>query len=277
MSKIKPSSLEGVEILSISEDNTGIDPKRTKSQVIKNSIDKVVQPVVDNMITKVEDVSEKVIEATTKLNQLSPKKKHMTLEEKKINYLTAAIIAIDEYGPSCSMEQIAAQAGVSKPIIYKVFKDRDGLIAAVSEYSEHSITSEVNKALTYGMETIFNDPRAVITSAIYAYVCFMEQNQNLYFFLKQNLSKSTLSNSFVTIIAKQVSVSLDEFLHHYNMDTGPAELWGNSIIGMVGQATEWWIEHKILSRQRMVDYLVNLIWSGFEGIAIDSGVNIYSK
>ena len=61
MSKIKPSSLEGVEILSISEDNTGIDPKRTKSQVIKNSIDKVVQPVVDNMITKVEDVSEKVI------------------------------------------------------------------------------------------------------------------------------------------------------------------------------------------------------------------------
>ncbi len=288
MSNKHLTEMAEIESLAINEDSSSIaDPplenkeslRKNKNAGFKKSIDKVVQPVMDNVITRVEDVSEKVIEATSKLNQLTPKvkKKHLTLEEKQEFYLQAAIEAIQEIGPGCSMENIALKAGVSKPIIYKVFKDRNGLIAAIGSFCEGSITKQINEALTDGSETIHTDPRAVLISAIYTYVCFMEQNQNLYLFLRQNSASSTLSNNFVTIVAKQVSITIDEFLHHFGMDTGPAELWGNSIVGMIGQATEWWIEHKILSRQRMVDYLVSLLWSGFEGIAIDSGVNIYNK
>ncbi len=262
-------------------DITGIQPnlsiKKTKSKKVKSSLDKVVLPVVDNVKTKVEDVTDIVTEVKTKLSNLPIRNRSLTLTEKHFRYLTAALEAIKESGPNCSMENIAAKAGVSKPIIYKVFKDKDGLISEIGSFCEESINREISEALSSHQNNLLSDPRELLTSAIYSYVCFLEENQNLYFFLKQNKSKSTLSNTFVTIVAKKVSVTLDELLHAYNMDTGPAELWGNAIVGMVGQATEWWIEHKILSRQRMVDYLVNLLWSGFEGIAINSGVDISNK
>src|SRR5262245_59909471 len=46
--------------------------------------------------------------------------------------LRAAFRAIARHGPGVSMEQIAAAAGITKPILYSHFGDKPGLVAAVT-------------------------------------------------------------------------------------------------------------------------------------------------
>src|SRR3954466_9858403 len=42
-----------------------------------------------------------------------------------------AVAAIDEHGPAASIAQIAESAGVSKPVLYRYFEDKDDLYRAV--------------------------------------------------------------------------------------------------------------------------------------------------
>src|SRR5437870_2004883 len=47
--------------------------------------------------------------------------------------LTAAIGGIRKHGPSASMDALAAEAGITKPILYRHFGDRAGLVKAIAE------------------------------------------------------------------------------------------------------------------------------------------------
>ena len=43
--------------------------------------------------------------------------------------------------------------------------------------------------------------------------------------------------------------------------------WGYGIVGLVHQAGDWWLEDRTMSREDLVGYLTNLLWSGLESAA----------
>lgn len=58
----------------------------------------------------------------------------MAPEERRTQILEAAAVLILEMGhPACTLEQVAKAAGISKPLIYKYFSNRDDLIVALLE------------------------------------------------------------------------------------------------------------------------------------------------
>jgi AcrR family transcriptional regulator len=66
-----------------------------------------------------------------------------TRDARRAALIGAAFRAIARHGPGVSMEQIAAEAGITKPILYRHFGDKTGLVAAVTRrYLE-----ELNAAL----------------------------------------------------------------------------------------------------------------------------------
>ena len=61
-----------------------------------------------------------------------PRPRARARELRRAALVSAAFRAIARHGPDVSMEQIAAEAGITKPILYRHFGDKNGLVAAVT-------------------------------------------------------------------------------------------------------------------------------------------------
>jgi AcrR family transcriptional regulator len=66
-------------------------------------------------------------------------------ESRREALVAAAFRAIARHGPAVSMDEIAAEAGITKPILYRHFGDRSGLVAAVTLRYLAEIRAELAK------------------------------------------------------------------------------------------------------------------------------------
>jgi AcrR family transcriptional regulator len=179
--------------------------------------------------------------------------------------LDDAMAAIRETGAGATMEQLARRGGVTKPILYRHFGDREGLIAAIAERFAAGLLTSVEGALENPLE-----PRELLRSVIDAYLVVIEGDPAVYQFVLQqtlgaggNLSISPL----IDRIARRVAVVLGEQLRLMGLDSGAAVPWAFGIVGMVHQAGDWWLDARTLRRAQLTDYLTGLLWDGLAGTA----------
>lgn len=187
--------------------------------------------------------------------------------ERREEMLDAAIEVIRAEGPGASMEQLAAASGVSKPILYRHFRDRDGLVAAVAT----RFGSQVVGALTAALASDAADPRELLRRTIDAYLAFVEQEPHVYRFLVQHAvpagAASDTIAGLIPQIGQQVALVLGEQLRAIDADSGAAEPWAYGMVGMVHMAGDWWLERRTMPRSRLVEYLTTLLWDGLSHLA----------
>jgi AcrR family transcriptional regulator len=182
--------------------------------------------------------------------------------QRREELLDAAVRTIRRVGPAASMEDIAAEAGITKPILYRYFGDRGGLTAGVAERFAGELMARLRAALASSAP-----PRDLVAATIDAYLAFVEADPELYRFLIRGAavadpsSHATLS-SFVRQVGQEVAVVLGEQLRAAGRDSGAAEPWAYGIVGMVHQAGDWWVQRRTMPRARLVEYLTSLLWSG---------------
>src|SRR5206468_1776607 len=80
--------------------------------------------------------------------------------------LDAADRVMRRRGAGASMDEIASEAGISKPILYRHFGDKDGLHRALAERYVEALLSELRAS------RVADDPRANIAAGIDAYRAF---------------------------------------------------------------------------------------------------------
>jgi AcrR family transcriptional regulator len=164
------------------------------------------------------------------------------------------------------MEQLAKAGGVTKPILYRHFGDRDGLITALAERYGNDLMASVQAPLL----TAASEPRQLLVSTIDAYVAFIERDPNLYRFLIRQVPDRGAGlpsiNALVEGISKQVAIVLGEQLRAAGRDSGAAVPWAFGIVGLVHQAGDWWLDDQTMSRDRLVEYLASLLWDGLANL-----------
>lgn len=172
--------------------------------------------------------------------------------------------AIRTIGPNATMDQLARSGGVTKPILYRHFGDRDGLITAIAAQYADDLIGEVVAPLTTDATA-----RELLRSTIDAYVAFIERDPNLYRFLVQQApergGRPTSISHLVDSIAKQVAQIIGGRLTEAGRDSGPAVAWAYGIVGLVHQAGDWWVDDQTMTRSRLVDHLTTLLWDGING------------
>ncbi|MDA8365817.1 MAG: TetR/AcrR family transcriptional regulator [Actinomycetota bacterium] len=186
-------------------------------------------------------------------------------DARRLELLGAAIEVIRREGPGASMDQMAAAAGVTKPILYRHFGDRAGLVDAISAFSLSLLDAALDDVLRADVA-----PRELVTSAIDAYLRFVESEPEVYRFLVQRAVPETGSaatiDDFVGQISRRIAVVLGEGLRAGGSDSGPAEVWAYGMVGMVHVAGDWWLRRRSLPRARVCEYLTRLVCDGLPDI-----------
>ena len=191
--------------------------------------------------------------------------------ERREELLDAASRVIRRDGPSASMEQIAAEAGVTKPILYRHFRDRGDLVSAMADRFAADLTGELAGSLNQD-----GDPRDILAATIDSYLSFVERDPDVYRFIIQEIAPSPDATmqltSFMHELGAQVAVVLGEQLRAAGVDSGGAEPMAHGIVGMVHSAGDWWLQSRSMPRSRLVDYLTSLLWAGLTGLGLPTRV-----
>ncbi|MFC0042531.1 TetR family transcriptional regulator [Actinomadura rayongensis] len=174
--------------------------------------------------------------------------------------LEAADRVIQREGPEASMAAIAAEAGISKPILYRHFGDKSGLYQALAE--RHT------RRLIAGIRAEFSgtgSPLARVRSTIDTYLTTVAANLHLYRFLIHRASaEDAATHSAMSTMIREVSRELAEvlFAEGAMVDQDRAYVWGHALVGMVQTAGDWWLDHPEVPREVVVDGLADLVLGG---------------
>ncbi len=175
--------------------------------------------------------------------------------------LDAAVAAVRRDGPGVTMDQIAAACGVTKPIIYRHFGDRDGLVMAMALRFVAALVGALTPQLARR-----DAPRDLLASTIDAYLVLLEGDTHLYRFLSVN--EPGKRDLVAGLIAEEVAIVLEQYLGDAGQDTAGAKPWAYGLVGMVHFVGDWWARNDTPSRSTLVDQLTTLLWSGFDGLGL---------
>jgi len=190
-------------------------------------------------------------------------------EERRAELIAAAVRAIDEHGPEVNMTEIAAAAGVSKPVLYRYFADKDELHAAVGQWGADEVLAGVVPALLVRAPV-----RARIETAVDAYLAVIEKHPQVFLLLVRHRAGSAgdpLADGKARIAA-MLTRFLAETMRGLGVDPGGAEPWSQGIVGLGLSTGEWWLEQRTMSRAQISAYLSSFIWHSLEGPATELGV-----
>ena len=189
--------------------------------------------------------------------------------EKRAHILDVATRVVEENGPRASINQISAEAGIAKPILYRHFGDKGGLYQALAERYVQALMEDLRTALRTA-----EGPRERVAATINAYLSFVEKHPEPYEFLMHRAvaegpeAQATVAD-FIRQVAAEVAVELGEELRGAGLDSGPTEAWAHGMVGMVQLAGDWWLRTRTMTRERLVEYLTDLVWQGFSGMATE--------
>lgn len=183
---------------------------------------------------------------------------------KRQDLLDAADRAIRRRGPDVSMDEIAAEASTAKPVLYRYFGDKGGLYQALAQRYVQRVMGAVTDAIG---EEESAGPRGRLWAGIDAYLQLVESSPEVYRFLmhravRERAEAQSTVTDFIRGLGGELAAIFAEDLKNRGLDAHPAETWARGIVGMVHVTGDWWLEDKSMTRTRLVEHLVTLLWDG---------------
>jgi AcrR family transcriptional regulator len=164
-----------------------------------------------------------------------------------------------------SVEEIAAKAGVSKPVIYEHFGGKEGLYAVVVDREIEALLSQITAALTEHT----GNARALLEAAAMALLDYIETSTDGFRILVRDSPPGQSTGSFASLIsdiASQVEHILAAEFRRRRLDPKTAPLYAQMLVGMVAIPGGWWLDSRKMKKEDVAAHLVNLAWNGLAGM-----------
>jgi AcrR family transcriptional regulator len=163
-----------------------------------------------------------------------------------------------------SVEEIAAKAGVSKPVVYEHFGGKEGLYAVVVDREIRTLLDGINVALR--VETT---SRGLLEAAALALLDYIEGSTDGFRILVRDSPAGQSTGSFASLIsdvATQVEHLLAAEFKSRRLDPKTAPLYAQMLVGMVALTGQWWLDSPKFKKVDVAAHLVNLAWNGLSGL-----------
>lgn len=193
---------------------------------------------------------------------------HRSAHQRRRQLLEAADRVVLRDGPKASMNAIAAEAGITKPILYRHFGDKGGLYRALAKRHTDALLGALKVALDAPA-----DRRARVEATLDTYLAAIEARPQVYRFLmhpaddaadaqlpEQGFDVGRHSAPLLRRLGEELAIVIEE-----RVDLGPdsaqlARVWGHGIVGMMHAAGDWWLGERPCSRAQLVSSLADLLW-----------------
>jgi AcrR family transcriptional regulator len=158
-----------------------------------------------------------------------------------------------------SIEEIAAQADVSKPVVYEHFGGKEGLYAVV-------VDREVERFVAMATSLLEGDDiMEKFEAAAVGLLRYIQDNSDGFRILVRDSNPSSGSGTFASLIsdiASQVEYKLDDMLKERGYDPKLAPMYAQMLVGMVAFTGQWWLDARKPELEEVAAHLVNLAWHG---------------
>ena len=193
----------------------------------------------------------------------------MTAAQRREQLLEIARELFAERGfEGTSVEEIAARAGVSKPVVYEHFGGKEGAYAVVVDRETQALHTSIRSALT----TPGAGTRELLERGAMALLDYIDGRPDGFRILSRDSSAGQPSGSFASIlsdIAAQVEDILAGEFERTGHDPQFAGLYAQALVGLVAQTGQQWLENREPSRQVVARHLINLAWNGMAHLQPD--------
>jgi len=164
-----------------------------------------------------------------------------------------------------SVEEIAAKAGVSKPVVYEHFGGKEGLYAVVVDREMQRLLDGVTGALTGG------HARELLEQAAIALLTYIENNADGFRILVRDSGVGSSTGTFASLIsdiAGQVEYVLAAEFRNRGFEPKLAPMYSQMLVGMVALTGQWWLDARKPKKADVAAHLVNLAWHGLSGLEV---------
>jgi len=157
-----------------------------------------------------------------------------------------------------SVEEIAARAKVSKPVLYDHFGGKEGLYAVVIDREVEHIVQKVAASVATGT------PRSRIENAALAYLTYVKEHPEGFAVLQRDTP--TASGEMPTLmydLADRVSKVFTEQFTEIGYDAKMAPVYAHALVGMVAFVGQWWTDsYKPPPVETVANHIAALAWTG---------------
>jgi AcrR family transcriptional regulator len=161
---------------------------------------------------------------------------------------------------AASIEEIAARADVSKPVVYEHFGGKEGLYAVVVDREMQLLLDRFTSALSAP-----GHPRALLERAALVLLQYIEDDTDGFRVLTRDAPVTSGVGTYSSLIgevARKVEHILGRQFATRGYDAALAELYSQALVGMVALVGQWWLDSRSPGKDEVAAHLVNLAYNG---------------
>lgn len=159
-----------------------------------------------------------------------------------------------------SVEEIAATAKVSKPIVYEHFGGKEGLYAVVVDREMRAL----NDTLVAALSAQDVHPRQIVERTALALLTYIEENAEDWVLVRDSPSTDP-SSSFSSLlgdVSMRVGEILSEWFKKQKLPTKGVPYYAQMLVGMTVFTGQYWADQRKVSKEQLAALIVNLAWNG---------------
>lgn len=192
----------------------------------------------------------------------------MTHSQRHEQLIEVAQVLFAEKGlEGTSVEEIAASAGVSKPVVYEHFNGKEGLYDVVVDRCATALQTTISTSLANSLGS-----REHIEKGTLALLDFIEDHPDAFRIISRDSMAVSPGVAYATILSAIASKVEDQLAAEFTQrgyDPETAPLYAQMLVGLVALAGQWWVdnrENQDFTRAMVAAHLVNLTWYGLRGM-----------
>jgi AcrR family transcriptional regulator len=202
----------------------------------------------------------------------APPKRRLTAEERRTEILDSALAVFSRRGyHAASIDDIAAEAGVSKALIYEHFASKQELYADLIARNARELTQRVAGALS-GVEIESTVER--LATGLEAFFAFVEERRDAWRMLFRDASDpetSAVLDRMVEQVTAEVTVLIAQDPGAQRLtrveDERALRLLAEMLVGGAQSMANWWTDHPDAPRTQLVEIAMDFAWLGLERLS----------